>query len=233
MLTRALFIAVLGFAALVIVAALLNMVPSTAAHLVALASLLFAAGSTYLVSFRGPDIRLIPVRDGGVTNYLASGYSAGMPSTWNIVARFIAANDGARPGILSRFEVDAHSIEHLPRQSQAFEVTFSTLETAAGGPDHAAPVTLPLLLGSKARCTVECRAILHFTTADPNALADDLREVSGFRVKFSYWSGTEGRPTKKRSGRLHLTYHVLRQGVRDYWSGVPHFLPLVTRLEGD
>ncbi len=181
----------------------------------------------------GNDLELVPVRDGGVKNYLTSGYSAGMPSTWNIVVRLIALNDGARPGILSHFQVDAESINHLPRPPRAFQLTFSGLERAGGNPDRAVPVTLPLLLASKAREPLECRAILHFLTTDPDQLADDLREVSGFRVKLRYWSGTESRPTKERSLTLQLTYDHVRKGVRSYWSGVTQFAPFVKRLNGE
>jgi len=229
MVTKALFIGVFCLAVLVIVAALLNVVPSTAALLVALAGLAFTAGTSYLVSFRGPEIKLVHIRD-GVTN-VTSGYAAGMPSTWNVVVRLIAVNDGARPGILSRFQIDALEVEHLPRPPRAFQVTFSGLERAGGSPDRAVPLSLPLLLASKARERVECRAVLSFLTADPNVLADDLREVSAFRVKFRYWSGTESRSTKERSGNLHLTYDELRRGLRSYWAGAPQFAQLVRRLD--
>lgn len=184
------FIGLWCLAALVIVAAAFNIVPPTASLLISVAALLLSASVSYLTSFRGPDIRLLLAPAHAFDNSMVSGYSAGMPSTWNITVNLLAVNDGPRPGMLVRFEVDADSVEYCPRKPTAFTVTFSGLEWKKA--PHPSAVSssftlpLPLPLQALAREPASFRAMLTFSTADSGILADDLREIRGLRVKYRF-----------------------------------------------
>lgn len=230
---RLLLIGVLCLSAIVVIAALLDMVPPTAGLLVSLAAIVISATMSYLTSFRGPDIRLILAPEKPFNNSMVSGYSAGMPSTWILKVNLLAINDAPRPGVLTGFEVEM--ADHLPRGPRAFDVSFSNLEWEK--PAHPSafassfPVPLPLVLQAQAREKVSFRAMLTFSTADPAVLAEDLREVRGLRVRYHYRAGTEEKQ-KHRSGKCELIYDELKKGVREYWQGATQFQRFVRQLDG-
>lgn len=189
------------FAALVVGGARWGIVPTTAALIASLLGVIVSSSIAYLTSFRGPDIKLRLFPEHVFDHQLVSGYAAGMPSTWSIVVSLIAINDSPRPGVLGRFGIDEDAVEYVPKRAKTFEVRFSGLEwKKPPSPSmHASffPVPLPLLLTGQAREKVSFRAMLQFVINDPGALADDLRAVSGLRVKYRYQAGSEEKPREK------------------------------------
>lgn len=201
-------------------AALFDVLPARAAILLSALGTLVAVSASYITTFRGPEIKLQLAPAAPFDHRLTSGYSNGLPSTWNIAVNLLASNDGPRPGALTGFAVDG--LEHLPREPKAFTMSFTSLEWKKA-PDrqqgYSFPLPLPLILAAQAREKVLFRAVLTFT-GDPVALADDLRELRGARVRFDYTAGTENAP-KRRTGEVELTYDKVRAGVRAYWAGAP------------
>lgn len=232
---KLLLLFVVAVVVLVAAAALLGVLPATAAVLISLTGTLVATSVAYLAVFRGPEIRLRLAPAQAFENWLTSGYSAGMPSTWNLATNLLALNDGARTGVVTRFGVDTDRVTHLPKPPRAFDVSFSELERKTA-PDnrvhgYSFDVPLPLLLPPQGREKVLFRTTLSFTTADPSLLADDLREINGLRVTFRYWAGTEDAPKERRED-VELSYDELRKGVRAYWADVQQYHHYVRRLDG-
>jgi hypothetical protein len=219
-------------ALVVAVAALMGVLPATAAVIISTLGVLVAVAVAYITNFRGPEIRLKLAPSNPFAHRLASGYSSGLPSTWSIVVNLLASNDGPQPGALAGFGVD--SAAHFPRAPKSFEVTFSELEWQKPPARHvnaySYPLPLPLLLPPQAREKVLFRAMLTFT-GSPSMLANDLRELKGARVRFHYNAGTEDKP-KQRTGEVSLNYDEVRSGVRSYWQGAQQYHAYVKQLDG-
>lgn len=217
-------------ALLVDVAALMNRLPQNAAVIVSTLALIAMVFIAYRVSFRGPDIRLELMPTNGFVHYPSSGYSNGMPSTWNIAVRLLGTNDSPKTGYLTEFAVDTATLKHGSRAPSAFSVGFSTLESQAPiGPAHIIPLSLPVALQPRASVSLLFRATLTFISG-PADLAADLRDVSGFTVTYRYRSGKASKP-KERKGTVSVSYGQLRDGVRSYWSGASQYAEWVQRLE--
>ncbi len=212
-------------------AALLDVLPARVAILLSALGTLVAASISYLTTFSGPEIKLRLAPAAPFDHRLTSGYSNGLPSTWNIVVNLLVSNDGPRPGVLTDFSVD--DVEHLPRAPKAFTVSVTSLEWRRAPDRHqqaySFPVPLPLLLEPQAREKVLFRVMLTFA-GDPVALADDLRELRGARVRFHYTAGTEDAP-KRGNGEVELTYDEVRKSVRSYWAEVQQYHGYVRRLD--
>ena len=215
-------------ALLVAIAALMNRLPQNAAVIVPALALLAMVFIAFRTSFRGPKVRLEPMPVNGFKHYVLSGYSNGMPSTWNIDVRLLGTNDSPRTGYLTSFVVDAASLEHTPRKPTAFNIDFSGLESHVS---HATtlPVSLPATFQPRASQDLLFRATLTFTSG-PGNLADDLREMSSFTVTYRYRAGKPGKPIE-RKGTVSVSYGQLRDGVRSYWGGAPQYAQWVRRLE--
>jgi hypothetical protein len=230
-LMKSLLVVVCAVILLVTGGAFFEVLPARAAVLLSALSALLAVALAYITNFRGPEICLKLAPAVPFAHMLVSGYSNGLPSTWNIVVNLLASNDGPRPGALTGFGVDR--VEYVPHELKAFTITFTSLEWQKA-PAHMSAYSyvlpLPLLLPPQAREKVLFRAMLTFT-GDPPTLADDLRELHGAKVRFHYTAGTEDAPNR-RTGEVELTCDEVRTGVRAYWQGVQQYQPYVKQLDG-
>jgi hypothetical protein len=144
-----------------------------------------------------------------------------MPSTWTIVVRFMARNEGARSGLLTRFSAEIE--EYLPRRPQAFDVAVGTLERSNEGrpSEPLSPVALPLILPADGREKLGARVVLTFTNPDPAHLAADLRELMGVRLnrlKYVYAAGPDDAP-REGTGSVEVSFEGLKHGLISYWLG--------------
>lgn len=215
-------------ALLVLIAALMNRLPPNAAVIGPALALLGMVFIAYRTSLRGPQVRLEPMPVDGFKHSVPGGYSNGMPSTWQIAVRLLATNDSPQTGYLTRFAVDIGDLEHHSRKPGAFSITFSGLESRVSS-STTLPATLPVILQPRASQDLLFRANLTFNSG-PADLANDLRELCGFRVSYRYSVGKVGKE-KQRAGTVTVSYDQLRKGVRSYWSGAPQYAQWVNQLD--